>query len=939
MKQLIRYLIWFLPLFAAYNSQAQNNTVYGAGISYTNGAPSWVPNPRTSRAAVDTVTGRWYHFNTPGGWQWIGNTVEEIAGCAAPAYTPSKGDSRLVINNCVKPEVYWYDGTVWKWINEGEVYTAGQGIRIESNTIILDSLNFLDFRTGSALDGDVGRVEWNDTDGTLDLNLKGGNVTLQIGQEEVTLVKHADNSGLIEGRVVYIVGSDGANKTVRYALADSDLTSATTFGLMTESATGGNKAFCTTFGLVRNLNTTNLTEGGIVWLSADTAGQMTAVRPTAPDHGVMIGFCVRKHATQGAIFVQVQNGYELNELHDVFVPSPTNGQVLTWNSTNARWEATTPANQLQTLSTDGSAGNISISSGNTITLNVNDADASATNELQTLSVAANTATLSNSGGSVTIAGAGINTVGTAGTTITVTGTEVDGSTTNELQTLSTGTNTLTLSNGGGTVTVDTDPSTDVTGSGVAGQVSFWTGAQTQSGDNGLFWDNTNKRLGVGTNAPARALSIVGTGQTILGIKGGSGANQGSAHYFTFAGSGSTLFAYGDEAAIVGGTPDLAAMIWSNANIPLKFRLGGTSVPQFTFTANGRLLINTQTDNSFTLNVSGNGRFTDNLSLGTTSSSARIHVVGSGTGSATWTAQFHNSAGNNNALMIRDDGNVGIGTSAPGARLQITPSADQSAVSVTGYSITGANNQPALDIAGTWNTTAAPSAIRANITNTASSSQSLLINLQIGSVTRFSVRNDGVIFFGPSAAATSSIRATTDGTIQCNSGIGNIAGDEYIFTNGNIGTAKAHTSGTVNAIRTNIGFSPTSGTGLFNGYIYNGTINQTGGSTGITRGFYSNPTLASIADWRSFEFSNTTGWGIYGAGTAKSYFAGNVAIGTTTQNASSAFEVASTTQGILFPRMTTAQRDLIATPADGLVIYNTSTNKLQVRAGGAWVDLH
>ena len=57
------------------------------------------------------------------------------------------------------------------------------------------------------------------------------------------------------------------------------------------------------------------------------------------------------------------------------------------------------------------------------------------------------------------------------------------------------------------------------------------------------------------------------------------------------------------------------------------------------------------------------------------------------------------------------------------------------------------------------------------------------------------------------------------------------------------------------------------------------------------------------------------------------------------NSSAAFEVSSTTGGVLFPRMTTTQRNAISTPADGLVIYNTTASKLQVRAGGVWVDLH
>ena len=65
----------------------------------------------------------------------------------------------------------------------------------------------------------------------------------------------------------------------------------------------------------------------------------------------------------------------------------------------------------------------------------------------------------------------------------------------------------------------------------------------------------------------------------------------------------------------------------------------------------------------------------------------------------------------------------------------------------------------------------------------------------------------------------------------------------------------------------------------------------------------------------------------------------VGINTPTPNASAQLEINSTSRGVLFPRMTTAQRDLITTPADGLVIYNTTTNKLQVRAAGVWVDLH
>lgn len=65
----------------------------------------------------------------------------------------------------------------------------------------------------------------------------------------------------------------------------------------------------------------------------------------------------------------------------------------------------------------------------------------------------------------------------------------------------------------------------------------------------------------------------------------------------------------------------------------------------------------------------------------------------------------------------------------------------------------------------------------------------------------------------------------------------------------------------------------------------------------------------------------------------------VAIGTTSApNASAALDVVSTTKGFLPPRMTTTQRDLISSVATGLVLYNTTTNKLQCYNGSTWNDL-
>ena len=89
-------------------------------------------------------------------------------------------------------------------------------------------------------------------------------------------------------------------------------------------------------------------------------------------------------------------------------------------------------------------------------------------------------------------------------------------------------------------------------------------------------DSANNRVGVGTASPGFTLDVQSAAGTIARIKGGSGSGQGSAFYVTSAGSTSTLFAVGDRANILGGTPDTTASIYTNTGIPLTFDVGGTT---------------------------------------------------------------------------------------------------------------------------------------------------------------------------------------------------------------------------------------------------------------------------------------------------------------------------------------------------------------------------
>lgn len=94
----------------------------------------------------------------------------------------------------------------------------------------------------------------------------------------------------------------------------------------------------------------------------------------------------------------------------------------------------------------------------------------------------------------------------------------------------------------------------------------------------------------------------------------------------------------------------------------------------------------------------------------------------------------------------------------------------------------------------------------------------------------------------------------------------------------------------------------------------------------------------------FGDPGTTTWGFYDRPGAHNYFAGDLLIGGTAgsddvvTNASVAFEIKSTTQAMVLSRMTTTQRDAL-TAINGMQIYNTTTDKFQGYAAGAWVDLH
>jgi hypothetical protein len=191
----------------------------------------------------------------------------------------------------------------------------------------------------------VGVLRWNDADGTLDLGLKGGNATLQIGQEQFIRVK-ADET-ITNGDAVYATGAVGATGRITVAkfIANGTIDELYFIGVATEDITSNQEGFITTFGTVRGLNLTNggniygetgYTDGIILYASPTTSGYLTKTKPEAPNLSIPVAIVLHANAN-GQVQVRPTTGFHINELHDVLITDISDNELLQWNSAGY-WE-------------------------------------------------------------------------------------------------------------------------------------------------------------------------------------------------------------------------------------------------------------------------------------------------------------------------------------------------------------------------------------------------------------------------------------------------------------------------------------------------------------------------------------------------------------------------------------------------------------------------
>lgn len=169
-----------------------------------------------------------------------------------------------------------------------------------------------------------------------------------ISSDIYVYAKNTTGGSLSKGQAVYVNGAQGNNPTITLAIASGEGSSSKTLGLLKQDLNDNEFGYIVSEGMLEGINTNSATAAGDpMWLSPTVSGGIvygTGNKPLAPYHLVFLGYVIRKQINNGKVYVKIQNGFELGELHNVAVNGSANGSFLQYNSSSGLWMASSSGN-------------------------------------------------------------------------------------------------------------------------------------------------------------------------------------------------------------------------------------------------------------------------------------------------------------------------------------------------------------------------------------------------------------------------------------------------------------------------------------------------------------------------------------------------------------------------------------------------------------------
>ena len=205
-------------------------------------------------------------------------------------------------------------------------------------------MDFIGFNQNAGVSVQPGQIAWNSGDGCLDIGMGYDGVVLQTGLEMVYRIKAS--AAITDGQCVMFDGSVGASGVLKGKPSTTGITQGQSImGVATMDIPNNDFGYVTAFGLVRGINTTGASvgetwaDGDILYYNPSYTGGLTNVEPTAPSAKVIVAAVVNAGSGgSGSLFVRPTFMPRLNQLSNVYAPSPANGDKLIYNSSTGRWE-------------------------------------------------------------------------------------------------------------------------------------------------------------------------------------------------------------------------------------------------------------------------------------------------------------------------------------------------------------------------------------------------------------------------------------------------------------------------------------------------------------------------------------------------------------------------------------------------------------------------